>query len=317
MATADPGESQRRTGVWVASGLLLLVFGFTAALALPAYVDHSNPFWFLALLVIFSAALALIAVVFRWLGMAAPTEAFALPSGSIRTLLAVGVMMLFVVFGLAAVSINDSGFVSRVSEQPIATAMAPSASAALAAEIQRYERQGIAAVVEQADASSAVLKLHRIEHYKPAETADMQKQLITALTTLLTSVISFYFGSRSVEAVRSAIKRDSAPSPSPSPSPMPSPDAKTLDAAIDDAASRLAALRSETAAAGHEAALAAALPALESDLAGLRADHAKLQAALATAGGGTQAAAMGGALAARVDAYVQRLAASEALAAKG
>ena len=311
MAKADPGESQRRTGVWVAGGLLLLVFGFTAALALPAYVDHSNPFWFLALLVIFSAALALIAVAFRWLGMAAPEEAFALPSGSIRTLLAIGVMMLFVVFGLAAVSVNDSGFMSRVSEQPIATAMAPAASAALAAEIQRYERQGIAAVVEQADASSAVLKLHRIEHFKPAETSDMQKQLITALTTLLTSVISFYFGSRSVEAVRDAIKRD------PAPAPAPPPDAKKLETAIDDAATRLAALQSETAAAGNEAALAAALPALAADLPGLRADQARLQAALAAADGGTQAAAIMGTLAPRIDVYVQRLAAAEALAAKG
>lgn len=313
MSKADPGESQRRTGLWVASGLLLLVFGFTAALALPAYVDHSNPFWFLALLVIFSAALALIAVVFRWLGMAAPDEAFALPSGSIRTLLAVGVMMLFVVFGLAAVSVNDSGFLSRVSEQPIATAVAPAASAALDAEIKRYESQGLAVVVEQADGASAVLKLHRIERFKPTETSDMQKQLITALVTLLTSVISFYFGSRSVEA---AINRDPAPSPAPAPPPTPA-DAKKVAAAIDDAATRLAALQAEPAADGNADALAAALPALATDLAALQADQARLRTALADTGDGSKAASLAAALSPRVDALVQRLVAAEALVAKG
>lgn len=311
MAQADPSESQRRTGVLVAAGLLLLVFGFTAALALPAYVDHSNPFWFVGMLVIFGAALALIAVVFRWLGIAAPDEAFALPSGSIRTLLAVGVMVLFTVFGLAAVSSNDSGFMPRVSPQPIGTAVAPAASAALTAEIQRYERQGIVAVVEQADAASATLKLHSVERVKPAETSDMQKQLITALVTLLTSVVSFYFGSRSAEVARDANAKATAADPA------PTPDATKLAASIDGAAKRLAALQSDTASPGNEAALATALAALATDLPGLQADQAKIAAALADPKTASQAADLLAALNPRVDSYIQRLSAAEALVAKG
>ena len=127
MTKVDPGESQRRTGLWVAIGLLLLVFGLTIALTLPAYVDRSNPFWFVGMLVIFGGSLALIAMVFSWLGLASREESFALPSGSVRTLLAVGVMVLFSVFGLASISVSDSSYMSRVSDQPIATAVASAA----------------------------------------------------------------------------------------------------------------------------------------------------------------------------------------------
>ena len=37
---------------------------------------------------------------------------------------------------------------------------------------------------------------------KSTEPTDMRKQIVTALVTLLTSVVSFYFGSRTVEAAR-------------------------------------------------------------------------------------------------------------------
>jgi len=101
---AGDDTKQERTGILVAVGLLVLVFGFAAMLALPTIVLRSNPVWFIGLLIIFGGSLALIAVVFRWLGLQAPGEAFGLPSGSVRTLLAVGVMVLFAVFGLAAIS---------------------------------------------------------------------------------------------------------------------------------------------------------------------------------------------------------------------
>jgi len=93
-------KNQRTTGIAVAAGLLLLVFGFSAVLSLSTQTARSNPIWFIGMLIIFASSLALIAVVFRWLGLAAPAEAFGLPAGSIRTLLAAGVMVLFAVFGL-------------------------------------------------------------------------------------------------------------------------------------------------------------------------------------------------------------------------
>ena len=317
MLKADPGENQRRTGVLVAIGLLILVFGLTVALTLPAYVDQANPFWFVGMLVIFGGSLALIAVVFSWLGLASREEAFALPSGSVRTLLAVGVMVLFTVFGLASISVSDSSYMSRVSEQPIATAVTSAASAALDAEIQRYERQGIVAVVEKVDGPTATLKLHRVERVKPAETSDMQKQLITSLVTLLTSVVSFYFGSRTVEAARDSKIKDKETQADAAPCTVPV-DLKALGASIDDGARRLTALQSEPASTGNEAALATALAALAADFPGLRDDRTKLEASLAGAPKGSTAPSdLAAALTQRVEAFGQRLTQAEALVAKG
>lgn len=317
MLKTDPGETQRHTGVLVAIGLLTLVFGFTLALTLPAYVGSANPFWFVGLLVILGGSLALMAVVFSWLGLASRDEAFALPSGSVRTLLAVGVMVLFTVFGLASISVSDSSYMSRASDQPMATAVAPAASAALDAEIRRYERQGIVAVVETVDGPTATLKLHRVERVKPAETSDMQKQLITALVTLLTSVVSFYFGSRTVESARDSKSRDKDPPANAAPGTEPV-DLKALGASIDDGARRLTALQSEPASAGNEAALATVLAALVADLPGLRDDRTKLEASLAyPPKGSTAPADQAAALTQRVEAFGQRLTQAEALVAKG
>lgn len=317
MTKVDPGESQRRTGLWVAIGLLILVFGFTVALTLPAYVDRANPFWFVGMLVIFGGSLALIAVVFSWLGLASREEAFALPSGSMRTLLAVGVMVLFTVFGLASISVSDSSYIIRASDQPIATAVASAASGALEAEIRRYERQGIVVIVENVDGATATLKLHRLEHVKPSETSDMQKQLITALVTLLTSVVSFYFGSRTVEAARDSKDKNKNHQTDATPGTVPV-DLKALGASIDDGAQRLATLQSESAAPGNEAALAAALAALAADLPGLRDDRTKLEASLADAPkGSAPPAELAAALTRRVEAFGQRLTQAEALVAKG
>ena len=330
------GESQRRTGLWVAIGLLLLVFGFTVALTLPTYVNRSNPFWFVGMLVIFGAALSLIAVVFRWLGLASRDEAFALPSGSVRTLLAIGVMVLFAVFGLDAVSVSDDSLTHRLSDQPMATATAPAAPALLDAEIKRYERQGMAVVVDSVGAASAALKLYRIDRVKPPETTDMQKQVLTALVTLLTSVVSFYFGSRSVEAARDSKDKAAAGAGGTGGGAAggtaggtggggltAAVDAqlKRIDSAIADGSQRLAALQSEPAATGNEAALATALALLAAQAPALGADRSKLGALLADVrAGGAQGTAVDEALVAlqqRVDAFTQTLAEAEALVAKG
>ena len=322
------GESQRRTGLWVAIGLLLLVFGFTVALTLPTYVNRSNPFWFVGMLVIFGAALSLIAVVFRWLGLASRDEAFALPSGSVRTLLAIGVMVLFAVFGLDAVSVSDDSLTHRLSDQPMATATAPAAPALLDAEIKRYERQGMAVVVDSVGAASAALKLYRIDRVKPPETTDMQKQVLTALVTLLTSVVSFYFGSRSVEAARDSKDKAAAGAGGTGGGTgggglTAAVDAqiKRIDSAIADGSQRLAALQAEPAATGNEVALATALALLAAQAPALGADRSKLGALLADVrAGGAQGTAVDEALVAlqqRVDAFTQTLAEAEALVAKG
>ena len=312
------GESQRRTGVWVAVGLLLLVFGFTIALTLPAYVDRSNPFWVVGMLVIFGAALSLVAVVFRWLGLASRDEAFGLPSGSVRTLLAVGVMVLFAVFGLQAVSSNPTGLQSQLGAQDMGTAVAPAASAALQAEIKRLQEQSMAVVVEAINGERATLRLYRIDRARPPATVDMEKQLLTALITLLTSVVSFYFGSRSAEAARE-LGRDKADGGAQL--TAVESDVRALDETVADQLRRHAALQSEATAPESAAALATALAALAAEAPAITEARKKLDPLLVEArAGGAQTNALIEALKAlqeKVSTFGTRLREAEALVAKG
>ena len=274
MAVLSDEAKQRVTGIMVAIGLLIVVFGFSILLSLPSnQVSRSNPVWFVGMLIIFGAALALIAVVFKWLGLANPAEAFGLPTGSVRALLAVAVMVLFAVFGLAAI-VNDDSAPKRPSERPLGAAEV--ATAAADKEIQRYQAMNIAAIRVSSDADVTRLQLYRLEQARPTETVDLMKQIVTALVTLVTSVVSFYFGSRSVETSRDG--RQGAPSTSPPEST--SEDIKRIDAELEDASQRLATLQGEEAAAGNEAALVANLSRLSEAIAAAKAGRVKLEARL-------------------------------------
>lgn len=320
----DPGGDQRRTGVWVAAGLLLLVFGFTLALTLPAYATvRSNPFWFIGMLVIFGSALALIAVVFKWLGLAVADEAFGLPAGSLRSLLAVGVMVLFAVFGLQALS--GDGPQVKTAAQPLATVVVPGDAAAARAEIERYGKANLLAVATPASgAAGTELRLYPVLQETPPASVEMQKQIITALITLLTSVVSFYFGSRTVEAAAKGMAGGGAGGgggggANPTMSRVTEDELKRIDQSLADAATRVATLQNAVPPAGAGEALSAALARLQARLKALKADRGKLEALAkdAAAGSATFEDLDRGAKALRkgVDEMLQELAASEALAA--
>lgn len=201
---------QRVTGIVVAAGLLVLVFGCILTMVLQPGTS-STPVWFVMMLVVMAAAMTLVAIVFRWLGLHGKDEAFGLPPGSIRTLLAVGVMVLFTVFGLNF-SASPNG--PKPSGQAFAVVAAAAAPAERASEVERYLKRNIVAVEVPATSASAPaqLQLHWLEGAVSADVADMRKQVVTALITLLTSVVSFYFGSRSAEGARGAGAGSGAPS---------------------------------------------------------------------------------------------------------
>jgi hypothetical protein len=248
----------------------------------------TSSLWFVGLLVVFGAALTLIAVVYRWLGLANAGEAFALPTGSIRTLLAIGIMVLFTVFGL---NFFDSSSAAATQMHPSEKAF--SAVEALPQdvdnEVRRYEAKGFAVAVEargtpataSAPAVMARLKLHSVEVVRATDIIDMQKQMLTAVVTLLTTVIGFYFGSRSAEGARD--KPESVVDPSDADAEKVSNEVKSLDTDIAEGRQRLEALKSELVRPGISAALAPKLSSLLPQADKLALDSKALLADLAGA----------------------------------
>jgi hypothetical protein len=162
-----------------------------------------NALWFIGLLVVFMGALAVTAAIFNGLHLSNALEAFGLPTGSVRALLAIGIMLVFVVFGLNFFNSASQSNVDRLTEKPIQVAVPFEERAS---EVARYTRLGFVVVVTAygaaasapaTAASAARLDLHRLDKSLPASAIDVEKQIITAIVTLLTTVIGFYFGSRS------------------------------------------------------------------------------------------------------------------------
>lgn len=209
-AAPDPSESEREArrrhlSVWIA--MLLLFLG---CVGLGIYASRAaegdQTFSFIALLIIFMTALAASSIVFKALDLGSKEEAFGLPSGSVRAMIAIGIMILFVVFGLPVVSSepkelssgevqvpaeqlpgvirlnSEQGFVIRVRD--LGAAAAPPAAPGAAPTPGRPARIEIVRMNTVTD-----------------EQMDLNRQLLTAIVTLLTTVVGFYFGSRSATDV--------------------------------------------------------------------------------------------------------------------
>jgi hypothetical protein len=188
-----------------AVGGVTLLIGAAVALAYiscPAGTRGDETFRFITLLIIVMAGLTVAAGVFVRLGVASPGEAFALPSGSVRVLLAIGIMLLFVVFGVPAVTPLPSSE-ARLADTPMARLSVPAAERDGVANFHRSE--GFTVIVNSYGNANtpAQISVYAKVKSRPAAELDLVKQLLTALVTALTTILGFYFGGRSAsDAVR-------------------------------------------------------------------------------------------------------------------
>jgi hypothetical protein len=238
-------------------GLLAALF-FGAVLTRLAWTDHLGAEVVLPLLAIggivcLLMALTLVAIVFAKAGLADKSQALALPEGSVRAVLALGLVVIFAIVTVYLFGSLDTGGgdvaviqvetadearalqdraarpeseIEILSVNPSLDAKAKTSSENKSAASNKAKvsgakpatsppmtsdqtlvpmtSEGPGSAAEQADKSEQPKGPFtiRYRHRTSQQAADFAKQLLVLIGTLVTSVSSFYFGTRAVESAK-------------------------------------------------------------------------------------------------------------------
>ncbi|MBO0895683.1 hypothetical protein [Arthrobacter sunyaminii] len=150
---------------------------------------------FVCAVVVLILVVCTLAIVLRRLGLTDRTEAMGLPSGTIRAVISLLLIMLF--FIAAIFLFNSTQAKTDVSE----TRSLQGISAEMFFRIPVDQIQGSVLNESEGNVSYDV-----VLYQPPSGTAtsdDLAKQLITTVGTLVTAVAAFYFGANSVKSARS------------------------------------------------------------------------------------------------------------------
>jgi hypothetical protein len=182
----------------VALTFLALIGFFAVAGTLP---NNSLGFGALAGVAIISVSLTALIILSRAMGIADPSAALGLPSGSIRALLAIGLAVVFV----AVASWTLGGLFDPTGRQ---VAQLTLASGEVGALQQRYPATDYMIVETQRPATGNAGSLSDVKVYLKRgvdqNLIDLAKQILTISATVLVTIIGFYFGSNSAaDAARS------------------------------------------------------------------------------------------------------------------
>ena len=192
------------TGGAFGAGLALVVLpGAALILCIRPLEEHSMvglPILAIFGIMILFGALALISTVFARLDLSAPNEALALPPGSIRAAIA---LALIVLFALISVMLYQS-----LSRPYVVEHLSFVQKEALVKEPSNRILGVLPEPCQSAGAACTAEQLRYTAHLRQSpttESSDLAKQLLILVGTLMTSVTSFYFASRSTEAVAKSV----------------------------------------------------------------------------------------------------------------
>jgi hypothetical protein len=184
--------------------------------------DHNSAgFGAVALLILLGVAsfLGLIAVfslIFSWIGILDPKQAFGLPEGSVRAVLTMSFIVIVAVLASFLITSSDGGTpfdernaLTLAVNLPPAEAQSlikatPSTDGVLAMRLSGGDAHG---AVAGTGPFYDVLLYPRADHRLKE---DISKQILTMLSTILAAMIGFYFGARPGESDPDAMKRAQA-----------------------------------------------------------------------------------------------------------
>ena len=245
----------------------LIVGGFLAGKAGGEQFEITLPL--LAMFGVLLIALALTSVAFAAFGLADNREALALPPGSVRAVIALGLVVIFAILTIFLYADLSSGSSSMLMsgltvEQQKTFVQSMSADErkniyVVERTVQNPAASNSGTAASPAPSQSAapatvqVYDLHRRDTPNSAA-QDFAKQLLILLGTLLSSVTGFYFGAKTVtDKIGQKAPDANPPPPPPPPPPTPPP---TVASVSKLASAQDVVVTEEAAALGHDPSLA-------------------------------------------------------------
>lgn len=202
---------KRATGGAFGAGLVLIVLPSAAlVLGLRHLERHSTvglPIVAIFGIMILFGALSLISTVFARLSLSSKTEALALPPGSIRAAIALSLIVLFAIISVMLYQSLSSPYeVTHLSLAQKNTMVQEPSNRVLGVFAEPCDK------AQQGGCTPATMTytVHLRQSPGP-ESTDLAKQLLILVGTLMTSVTSFYFASRTAEAAVRATRQSLGP----------------------------------------------------------------------------------------------------------
>jgi hypothetical protein len=185
-----------------------VLVGMAAAIALSLHVVLGNvqdlkPEQAIAIIlvagvVILVSVLATTAVIFSHFGLQSPTEAFGLPEGSVRAMLALGLLL---IFPIVAIFLYWQS--SHPETEPLERVTAEQLNEIPGKELARVDRAQVPTAVPGAPVPTPGPEIFEVRRRKSTEASDdLALQIFATSSTLLVAVAGFYFGTKAVAVAK-------------------------------------------------------------------------------------------------------------------
>lgn len=194
---------EKQDVIWVA--ISIAIFLVLGVLLLFVYfvcinINITTPEFLLSVLLVISVIALLVfltftSVIFKYLGLSDRTQSLGLPEGSVRAVIALSLILIFMISSLLLYERVDLHGNPSVENYIGITQM----------QLDDIPKQEIAYIVRVKEENNETLfNAGRIlEKSKTSE--DIAKQIVTTMSTLVVAVAGFYFGSKAVAGVNSGI----------------------------------------------------------------------------------------------------------------